>query len=137
MRRTIRSRATMHCIRSTLTRARAKWIRRCVTVVCLLPLASALSAAEPALVRLAVSKGEDIRFSHLTRKDGLSPGQVRDILQDNQGFLWFNTSGFLNRYDGYHFKSYTRDTAHPNYPAGGISQLHLQRSVRVSLDQLQ
>ena len=91
-----------------------------VAAVCLLPLASALSAAEPALVRLAVSKGEDIRFSHLTRKDGLSPGQVRDILQDNQGFLWFNTSGFLNRYDGYNFKSYTRDAAHPNYPAGGF-----------------
>jgi len=71
-------------------------------------------------VRLAASKGEDIRFSHLTRKDGLSPGQVRDILQDNQGFLWFNTSGVLNRYDGYHFKSYIRDAAHPNYPAGGF-----------------
>ena len=47
------------------------------------------------------------------------PGQVRDILKDNQGFLWFNTSGVLNRYDGYHFKSYIRDAAHPNYPAGG------------------
>ena len=71
-------------------------------------------------MRLAVSGGEDIRFSHLTRKDGLSPGQVRDILQDDRGFLWFNTSGFLNRYDGYQFKSYTRDAAHPNYPAGGF-----------------
>ncbi len=91
-----------------------------MAAVWLLPLASALSAAEPALARLAVSKGEDIRFSHLTRKDGLSPGQVRDILQDNQGFLWFNTSGFLNRYDGYNFKSYSRDAAHPNYPAGGV-----------------
>jgi len=67
-----------------------------------------------------VSKGDDIRFSHLTRKDGLSPGQVRDILQDNQGFLWLNTSGLLNRYDGYHFKSFTRDAAHSNYPAGGF-----------------
>ena len=111
----------MSWIGSTLPGARTKcWMRRRVAAVCLLPLASALNAAEPALVRLAVSKGEDIRFSHLTRKDGLSPGQVRDILQDNQGFLWFNTSGFLNRYDGYNFKSYTRDAAHPNYPAGGF-----------------
>ena len=100
----------------TLTKCR---IRLFVGVVCLLQFASALNAAEPALVRLAVSGGEDIRFSHLTRKDGLSPGQVRDILQDDRGFLWFNTSGFLNRYDGYQFKSYTRDAAHPNYPAGG------------------
>ena len=62
-------------------------MRRRVAAVCLLPLASALSSAEPASVRLAVSKGEDIRFSHLTRKDGLSPGQVRDILQDKVGTL--------------------------------------------------
>ena len=35
----------------------------------------ALTAAEPALVRLAVSKGEDIRFSQLTLKNGLSPAR--------------------------------------------------------------
>lgn len=111
----------MNRIGSTLRRARTKCgIGKFLAAVCLGQLASALSAAEPALVRLAVSKGEDIRFSRLTRKDGLSPGQVRDIVQDNQGFLWFNTSGFLNRYDGYTFKSYTRDVAHPNYPAGGF-----------------
>lgn len=52
----------------------------------------------------------------------MSPGQIRDIRQDNQGFLWFNTSGVLNRYDGYQFKAYRRDPAHPNYPAGGFLQ---------------
>ena len=52
-------------------------------------------------------------------KDGLSPGQVRGIVQDDQGFLWVNTTGALNRYDGYQFKSYSRDSAHPNYPPGG------------------
>jgi ligand-binding sensor domain-containing protein len=53
-------------------------------------------------------------------KDGLSAGQVRGIVQDDQGFLWVNTTGVLNRYDGYQFKSYSRDSAHPNYPAGGF-----------------
>jgi signal transduction histidine kinase/ligand-binding sensor domain-containing protein len=71
-------------------------------------------------VRLAVSEGKDIRFAHLSNRDGLSAGQIRDIVQDDQGFLWFNTTGSLNRYDGYQFKSYTRDSAHPNYPAGGF-----------------
>ena len=56
--------------------------RSCAVAVCFLQLASALSAAEPALVRLAVSEGKDIRFTHLTTKDGLSPGQIRDILQE-------------------------------------------------------
>ena len=73
-------------------------------------------------MKLAVTEGKDIRFAHLTSKDGLSPGQIRDILQDNQGFLWFNTQGVLNRYDGYQFKSYRRDPSHPNYPAGGFLQ---------------
>ena len=96
-------------------------MRSRAAAVCFLQLASALSAAEPALVRLALSEGKDIRFAHLTSRNGLSPGQIRDILQDDQGFLWFNTSGVLNRYDGYQFKSYRRDPAHPNYPAGGFS----------------
>ena len=71
-------------------------------------------------MRLAVSEGKDIRFAHLTSKDGLFPGQVRSILQDNQGFLWFNTTGVLNRYDGYGFKSFSRDPARTNHPAGGF-----------------
>ena len=87
---------------------------------CLLQLASTPSAPEPPWVKLAVSEGKDIRFAHLITRDGLSPGQIRDILQDNQGFLWFNTSNLLNRYDGYQFRSYRRDPAHPNYPAGGF-----------------
>ncbi|MBV8729190.1 MAG: hypothetical protein JO336_05220, partial [Acidobacteriia bacterium] len=94
-------------------------LRPGAAAVCFLQLASALSAAEPGLVKLAVSQGSDIRVSHLNRKDGLSPGEVHDIVQDEQGFLWFNTSGSLDRYDGYHFKHYTHDAAHPNYPAGG------------------
>jgi PAS domain S-box-containing protein len=88
--------------------------------VCLLQLASALAAAEPAVVRLAVTEGRDIRFAHLTSKDGLPPGTIRNILQDDQGFLWFNTSGMLSRYDGYKFKSYGRDPTHPNYPSAGF-----------------
>jgi signal transduction histidine kinase/ligand-binding sensor domain-containing protein len=88
--------------------------------VCFLQLAATPSAAEPELVKLAVSDGKDIRFAHLTSKDGLPAGTIRNIFQDDQGFLWVNTSGALNRYDGYKFKSYRRDAAHPNYPAGGF-----------------
>jgi ligand-binding sensor domain-containing protein len=88
--------------------------------VCVVLLASGPSAAEPTLVKLALSEGKDIRFARLTDRDGLSPGQIRDILQDDQGFLWVNATGTLNRYDGYEFKSYTRDPSHANYPAGGF-----------------
>ena len=89
-------------------------------IFCLFLLVCVLSEAEPALVKLVVKDGKDIRFAHLNSKDGLFPGQVRGILQDDQGFLWFNTTGVLNRYDGYELKSFTRDAAHPNYPTGGF-----------------
>jgi PAS domain S-box-containing protein len=81
---------------------------------------SVLTAAQPALVRLHVTEGRDIRFANLTSKNGLSFGQIRDIVQDDKGFVWFNTSNVLNRYDGYQFKSYRRDPAHPNYPSAGF-----------------
>ena len=58
-----------------------------IAAVCFLQLASALSAAEPRLVRLAVTEGKDIRFAHLTSKNGLSPGQIRDITSGRSGFL--------------------------------------------------
>jgi len=89
-------------------------------IFCFILFVCALSEAEPVLVKLVVRNGKDIRFAHLNSKDDLFPGQVRGILQDDQGFLWFNTTGVLNRYDGYEFKSFTRDAAHPNYPAGGF-----------------
>ena len=115
--------ARMNWSGSLLIRSRAKrWMRSCAAATCFLQLASALSAAEPALVRLAVSEGKDIRFARLTSKDGLPPGGIRNILQDDQGFLWLNSSGVLNRYDGYQFKSYRRGPAHPNSPAGSSVQ---------------
>ena len=88
--------------------------------VCLLPLASVLTAAEPPLVKLALTEGKEIRLAHLTTKNDLSSGGIRGIFQDDQGFMWFNTSGVLSRYDGYQFKSYRRDPVHTNYPAGGF-----------------
>jgi signal transduction histidine kinase/ligand-binding sensor domain-containing protein len=113
--------AKIHTSASSLARARVKRRMRILAAgACVLQLASTPSAAEPEWVKLAVREGTDIRFAHLTSKDGLSAGQIRGIVQDDQGFLWVNTTGVLNRYDGYQFKSYSRDSAHPNYPAGGF-----------------
>ena len=112
---------TCHCLGVTAP-SRSIGRTQCCAALWLLHLAAVLSAAEPSLVKLAVTEGKDIRFAHLTSRNGLSPGQIRDILQDNQGFLWFNTQGVLNRYDGYKFKSYRRDPSHPNYPAAGFLQ---------------
>ena len=60
--------------------------------VCFFQLVSTPSAAKPELVKLAVIEGKHIRFAHSTTKNGLSSGGIRGILQDDHGFMWFNTS---------------------------------------------
>jgi ligand-binding sensor domain-containing protein len=48
----------------------------------------------------------DLRFSHLTERDGLSNNFVRAIVQDEDGLIWIATENGLNRFDGYGFKSF-------------------------------
>ena len=55
------------------------------------------------------------RFEHLTSWDGLSQSNVKCILQDQQGFLWFGTADGLNKYDGYRFHVYR------NHPDDSLS----------------
>ena len=39
-------------------------------------------------------------------KSGMSDNYVQSILRDQYGFMWFGTINGLNRYDGYHCKTY-------------------------------
>lgn len=48
----------------------------------------------------------DLRFSHLTDKDGLSSNEVKSLTQDDDGLIWIGTENGLNRFDGYGFKSF-------------------------------
>src|SRR5688572_16737376 len=48
----------------------------------------------------------DVKFTHLTNRDGLSQSTVQAIVKDKYGFMWFGTQDGLNRYDGYSFKVY-------------------------------
>ena len=77
------------------------------------------TAAEPRLIRLPVTEGKDIRFTHLSTEEGLSQSRVDHILQDTQGFLWIGTYNGLNRYDGYHFQHYKPEANNPN-SIGGV-----------------
>lgn len=44
---------------------------------------------------------QKMRFDHLSVKQGLSQGNVNDLLQDKFGFIWIATEDGLNLYDGY------------------------------------
>jgi serine phosphatase RsbU (regulator of sigma subunit)/ligand-binding sensor domain-containing protein len=60
-------------------------------------------------VGILFSTTGDIKFDHITIREGLSQSSVRSILQDRRGFMWFATVDGLNRYDGYSFKVHKPD----------------------------
>lgn len=45
-------------------------------------------------------------FRHLSISDGLTENNVRCIIQDRNGFMWFGTKDGLNRYDGVNVKHF-------------------------------
>lgn len=55
----------------------------------------------------------EITFKHLGVNDGLSDSQINHITKDSKGFMWFSTGYGLNRYDGYTFKVFTRNSKDP------------------------
>ena len=54
------------------------------------------------------------QFERYTDEDGLSQNVILDICRDQKGFLWIASYTGLNRFDGYGFKIYTKDTNNPN-----------------------
>lgn len=45
-------------------------------------------------------------FDHISTADGLPNNRIRDIIQDQSGYLWFATSKGVSRYDGHLFQNY-------------------------------
>ena len=72
----------------------------------------------PVTVRIPVVDGTDLRFTRLSTTDGLSQRRVSQIVQDDQGFMWFGTQYGLNRYDGHNFKVFVPDPRNPNSLSG-------------------
>jgi signal transduction histidine kinase/ligand-binding sensor domain-containing protein len=58
-------------------------------------------------IRMPVFPGSDITFKALSNVRGLSQTRVLQIVQDDQGFMWFGTQYGLDRYDGYEFRVFT------------------------------
>lgn len=50
--------------------------------------------------------GSELRFRHLTEKDGLSNNVVNTLFKDSRGFLWIGTNEGLDMYDGTSFSVY-------------------------------
>lgn len=55
-------------------------------------------------------RAQDIDFERINIDQGLSQSSINCILQDSRGFMWFGTQDGLNRYDGYTFIVYKRNS---------------------------
>jgi len=71
-------------------------------------------------LRLPIVQGSDMRFTHVSFGEGPSHDRVSDIIEDNQGFLWFGTQDGLRRYDGYRTREYRHDPNNPNSLGGNF-----------------
>ncbi|GAA4405777.1 hypothetical protein GCM10023187_24530 [Nibrella viscosa] len=67
----------------------------------------------------------DISFLHYTTDQGLSNDEVKCILKDRRGFMWFGTVNGLNRFDGQRFKVYRRAGKQKDLPGNYIIGLTL------------
>jgi len=63
--------------------------------------------------------GGHLKFENLTRQDGVSGSEVRNVIQDEQGRIWFGTRfNGVNVYDGYDIEVFTHDPNNPHSLAG-------------------
>jgi ligand-binding sensor domain-containing protein len=76
------------------------------------------ASVDPRPIRLPIVDGTDIRFARTSTADGLTPTKVTQIVQDDQGFMWFGNQYGLNRFDGYNFKVFVHDPRNPNSLSG-------------------
>ncbi len=56
-----------------------------------------------------MAQQSNIKFRHLTIKDGLSQSDVVSIHQDSKGLMWFGTQDGLNLYNGFDFQVFSHD----------------------------
>ncbi|MCC5926565.1 MAG: hypothetical protein JJU41_08385 [Bacteroidetes bacterium] len=70
---------------------------------CISLFGSALFAQSP--------EREPLHFQTYTIEDGLSDNFVRDITQDQQGYIWVATGSGVSRFDGYGFEIFRNDPA--------------------------
>ena len=84
-------------------------------------LVSTLVASEyhPATtLTIPMIEGRGIQFRRLPTSAGLSQTRVSDIVQDDDGFIWFGTQNGLNRFDGYKCKVFQHDPQRPDSLSG-------------------
>ena len=71
---------------------------------------------------------QEYSYSHYDSRDGLASTTVYCITQDKEGFLWFGTETGVSRFDGTHFRNFTKENGLPD---NDIPQLYADSKGRV------
>jgi len=80
----------------------------------------------------AKSQQPFLKFNHIKVEDGLSHEDINVIIQDEPGFMWFGTADGLNRYDGYHIRTYKHDeNDFTSLSSNWIWALHVDKAGRL------
>ncbi|MBN1117766.1 MAG: response regulator [Bacteroidales bacterium] len=64
----------------------------------------------------------NVKFDHISTKNGLNQNSILALYQDNDGFLWIGTYAGLNRYDGTNIIGYQHNYINTNT----ISGMHIR-----------
>lgn len=94
---------------------------------------SVLTVILLSIVGLA-SGQQNLNFTTLTTKNGLSSNSINGIIKDRFGLVWFATSDGLNRYDGSGLTIYRHQENDPSsFPANDINTIYEDREGRLWL----
>jgi signal transduction histidine kinase/ligand-binding sensor domain-containing protein/DNA-binding response OmpR family regulator len=81
------------------------------------------------ILAIQVVGQEDLHFTSLNTKNGLSSNTVNVILKDRAGLMWFGTDDGLDKFDGNSFKIYRhKSDDSTSLPSNEILSLHEDRS---------
>lgn len=76
-------------------------------------------------VFLATAQQDDINFTSITTKEGLSSNTVNVILKDRYGLVWFGTEDGLDKFDGINLTVYRHKPGDAqSLPANEVLSLH-------------
>ncbi len=74
-----------------------------------------------------ICRAQYVYMKHLTSADGLPSNVVYDVLQDDDGFIWFATDHGVSRFDGKHFVNFLKADGIADDEIIRLGKDHLQR----------
>jgi ligand-binding sensor domain-containing protein/signal transduction histidine kinase/DNA-binding response OmpR family regulator len=78
------------------------------------------------------ANAQDIKFTAITSRDGLSSNTINSILKDDDGYMWFATPEGVDRFNGRDIKGYGFNTGRQaTFQAKEATSLYKDRSGRI------